>query len=92
MNNFPQENWYIAERSKDNLIENLEGYLNRTYNETQMKFEAKLEYHFTRGSPKTALTPSGSQTFDIFSLKTKDYFIQNFVNALKAKCQDGKSE
>lgn len=42
MNNFPQENWYIAEKSKDNLIENLEGYLNRTYNETQMKFEASL--------------------------------------------------
>jgi predicted RNA-binding protein with PIN domain len=60
MNNFPQENWYIAEKSKDSLIENLEGYLNRTYNETQMKFDASLQYQFTRGSPKTALTPSGS--------------------------------
>lgn len=84
MNNFPQENWYITTPTRNKLVDSLEALSSGSASDSTMRFDAEISYQFTRSSPKTALTPQGSQKVNILAQKKKYEIIDGFMAAVKA--------
>jgi len=94
MNNFPQENWYITTPTRNKLIESLDRLSSGSASGSRMQFDAEISYQFTRSSPKTALTPQGSQSVNILQQKKKFEIIDQLMAALKASpnCSDAAEQ